>query len=255
MNSRFFTPQLTAKDKRALFDILGFTKCPYVFLESEGGLLLQALEFGSSGETFHMHWWTVGDWEIDASFAARSCIHLKHDREQLGVVSSVAERSLWEDIFPFPFSLAARAFTKADLQVELAPDSFREYCYQLWCSLNIFEQMGDAEVVVLWVRSGMERFALLFHRVRRKRVRVGTLDRLYELGRAYDNKDLSKQKLRDFFGTSAIFCALDAPEVSEHELISALSDKIRCLFKDRGRVIQTAPFGRQSFSSDFELGL
>ena len=81
----------------------------------------------------------------------------------------------------------------------------------MWQALTeLEERMSHTEVSCLWVKGVRSELPVLFHFVRKKRIRVGTDAHLYGLSEKYKNGVLTPELLQEHFGTRAAFFYLDS---------------------------------------------
>ena len=104
--SRFFTPPLSRRDRETFYLCLGFGEFEYYFLEACGPLVLRAKRMqGLTGTTL-----------LSATLAGAPSLSplvmRRYDSQQLPEESVQRSLSLWEEVFPYPFSLIGRLFAE-----------------------------------------------------------------------------------------------------------------------------------------------
>lgn len=126
-----------------------------------------------------------------------------------------SSRNVFEKILPFPYSFL---FSEVNgrFGVSFHPKSFEQEIVLLQEQTKVLDQeMSRFEIAILWIKGQTDNFPLLFHFVRKKLVRVGTLPELSELVQKYQLKGLTPAYLREFFGTNAAFFALKTDKFSD----------------------------------------
>jgi hypothetical protein len=87
--------------------------------------------------------------------------------------------------------------------------------------------MRKTEVGFLWVKNGAVRFPLLFHFVRRKRVRLGSSPNLYDIGERFDRGEINKDTLIEIFGTQALLACIEVSPLRERDPLDAAGEAFR----------------------------
>jgi hypothetical protein len=208
MSSLYFTPPLAAHEKRALYEAMGLGDLRYYYFEVLDGLILQGLrcERGQNVPLLE-----PADLDSLAAFvpaAPLPALVAKHPGQQLHIDPSNRPLDLFEELFPFPFSVVgARLNVPTGLSVKICSSEFAGRVAALLESFQRLEEfMTRQEVTFIWIKGNgpdelAPRFPLLFHYVRGRRIRVGTSGRLWELGRLYEEGHLTADGLRGIFGT------------------------------------------------------
>lgn len=207
MNSKFFTPALTRKDRLRFIEALGLSESPYFYYEISGKAVLRALRI--TGVNIKPMLEPVVQSPQELERQDRPSLTLFHPPCGLWTEEPYPARTLWEEVFPYPMSLVARFFLgKQAPHIQILPPSYLESWRRFWKQLQDLEtQMALVEVSLLWVQ-GKRAFPLLFHFVRRKWVRVGTSETLMALGEKLERGEMDNGGLTQHFGTQAAFFVL-----------------------------------------------
>lgn len=207
LNSKFFTPALTKKDRLRFIEALGLSEISYFYYEISGQLVLRALQI-TGGNTKPMLEPIAQD-PKESERQDQPSLTLFHPPCGLWAEKPHPARTLWEEVFPYPMSLIARFFLgKEAPHIQILPPSYFESWRQIWKQLQDLEtKMASVEVSLLWI-PGERAFPLLFHFVRRKWVRVGTSETLMPLGAKLEHGELDNGGLTQHFGTQAAFFVL-----------------------------------------------
>lgn len=208
--SKYFTPNLQLEDINRISTALGLAQVPLTWIEN------------LAGETVFSQSWNpqtgnTGDNKIIVEPASSS---LPPEKAYKG-------ESIFEKLVPFPFSiLFSRA--RPNLLIRLSPVEFESQVEQLsYLSHQLEQELSRFELSALWVHGNGESIPLLFHFVRKKLVRVGTLRALDDLVESYSLRKLAPSDLRQFFGTNAAFFELKVIDFSP--LDSPLANLIEAL--------------------------
>lgn len=142
-----------------------------------------------------------------------------------------SSHNVFERILPFPYSFLFSEMN-SKFGVSFHPKSFEEAILLLQeQTKGLDQEMARFEIAILWIKGQTDNFPLLFHYVRKKLVRVGTLPELSDLVQKYQVQGLTPANLREFFGTNAAFFALKIDKFSDlgspiHELAQAIRDLV-----------------------------
>jgi hypothetical protein len=228
-SSKFFTPCLTAAHRVSFFRCLGLSHYAFRYFEVSGKHVLSASVFDRSKIEVRLTPSTSEEWLKERNICHLPVITLHHPSGELAHLATQSQRSIWEEVFPPPFSTVIFGLGKSDLrQVEIYPDPAKLPLLALAKALSSLEErMKEAEVGFLWVRNGAVRFPLLFHFVRRKRVRLGSSSFLFDVGEKFDRGEISKENLVEIFGTHALLVCVDISPLRERDPIDAVGDALR----------------------------
>jgi hypothetical protein len=223
--SKFFTPPLTREDRDAFYRCLGLGAFEFFFVETFGPLTVRAISMHGLRRRALLSLGTIE--------GGLPVLRLEHPAQQLPEEPIQLPRTLWEEVFPYPFSLMGRLFgPQADAGLTLTPPSTKAQLKLLWEAFNRLEEaMAATEVSCLWIRGGPTgdpvELPILFHHVRRRRVRVGTAPHLLELGGSYRRGTLTPDALREHFGTHSAFFYLGLEGLGTGpDLIPSLVDRL-----------------------------
>lgn len=225
--SKFFTPPLSDDDRSLFFRCLGFTDMRYRLLETCGTIVLRAKHYqGLEGQAL------LGTVAALQS-SPEPLLLRRHAMQSLTEEPLHRPPSLWEELFPYPFSLVGRLFEEEpDRQLQLTPPALKTQLKLLWDALQSLEtRMSETEVSCLWLRGGSAEAPLelpiLFHYVRKKRIRVGTAPSLRDMGETYRRGLLGDEALWEHFGTQSAFYYLGLEGLSSGpDFIPSLVDRI-----------------------------
>ncbi len=212
MKSKYFTPELTALDRRHIVDAMGLGSIHYYLIEQSENSLLNTKEMvGITGKPF-----------LDLG---KGCDVMsgKSDHELPRIILSYSkyiesklvfgqERPLWERVLPYPLNEILRSLTKKNNPtVNFEPIDFRRCFVQLFDFLsNIERALERAELSLLWIK-GTISYGVLFHFVRKKCVRVGTNPEVLKLGETLASNEISEEELRRYFRTTVQFISVIPP--------------------------------------------
>jgi hypothetical protein len=203
MNSLYFTPPLSEIQKHSLYRVFGLDRLNYLFFEILEDTVLQAFRVESGQATVllePLEWKNASEENRDPAFPT---VILKHRATQLDIRRSVSHKTIGEELFPYPFSeLFRNAEGNSGLTVQIQSPLFSKGVTDLKRGLEQLEsKIKGCEVTLIWVKSVEGSFPLLFHYVRGRRIRVGSSERLWELGTRFDAGELTAEEMRPIFGT------------------------------------------------------
>jgi hypothetical protein len=207
--SKYFTPTLAASDKERVLEITGIKKTVFQLIEktelntlmiqnwSESGSLTQISDLSPAEQNGTRA--PINVPQVSVSYLAASTTTLETG-VQLGV---------FEQILPYPYNLFFGE-KRPDYEIRLAPDDFVSKLEALRAATHKLEsELSKFELSVLWFRGSNCSLPLLFHFVRKKLIRVGTLATLTQLTEKFERQQLIPSDLRQFFGTNAAFFELN----------------------------------------------
>lgn len=207
--SKFLTPALTANDRKKIERMLGLDQVRFLYHESSVGF---SHLFNVPGgfvaalpDSQVDHW--LSEHTLDFAMVME-----QSGRKNFSITLPNLERlGLWESLMPFPLDLfAIREKFPQSIALRVFPSVVEAEIYQLQSRINeLEEKLFGYEAALLWLGSGEERFPLLLHFVRKKLVRVGTAERLFELGERFESGHLNEQQLDQAMGTRARFLPLN----------------------------------------------
>jgi hypothetical protein len=225
-SSKFFTPPLSNAERITLFDVLGLSALDYRFMECSPTLVLRVLEYGNGTAAPKVQPWLLADWETRGG--DENPLILKRISGWALEKRGVWAESFGATLFPFPFSLIGNALSTPSKEgMMLFPVSFENECKRLWAAFERLEvRLSEGEIGFLWIANENKRFPLIVHTVRQKRVRVGTARRLEEVGRAYEEGNLTDQMMHAYFPTRVSFVPLTVHHDKEFSVITNLYTSI-----------------------------
>ncbi|MSP18054.1 MAG: hypothetical protein EXR74_00640 [Bdellovibrionales bacterium] len=254
--SRYFTPTLGKKDKETILTSLGLSGASFRLLENVATQNLFTQNWGETGPKTEITEFSNRGSEVAQIELMEQQISVEHMVWGGASLAFPKEKKLFEAILPYPHALFFTGENK-DLNIQFAPEAFSKKMVSLRLLANQLEDaLSHFELSVLWIRNSESAFPLLFHFVRKKLIRVGTLSSLLELGAKFEQEGLSPSDLRQFFGTNAAFFSLDLR--GSHKPLSPWDSLIgsitQCLTEQSARVVGES---LQSIDSppllDFEL--
>jgi hypothetical protein len=188
-------------------------------MESSPTLVLRVVEYGAGAPKPKLMPWLLSDWE-NRGGEDRPTI-LRRVSGPLLEKSGSPNESFGASLFPFPFSLIGLALSATPKEgVTLFPVAFENDAKRLWQALERLEQrLSEGEIGFLWIANGAKRFPLIVHTVRQKRVRIGTARQLEEVGRAYEEGNLTDEMMHAYFPTRVSFVPLTLSEDKNLEVI------------------------------------
>lgn len=206
--SKYFTPVLGDEEKSVITRILGLNKLSFKLVEKLGDQELLVQYWTPAGKTTKVSGALVdGSCEGSSQSLSREIIihHLNlirdlKEEDSLGLLGRVVS---------YPYSEIFRSDSSAN-RLEFAPSDFSQNLQRLKQIVFDFEAlMAKHELCVLWIRSSEENIPLLFHFVRKRLIRVGTMSALKDLTESFRTRQLKPSDLKQFFGTHAAFFELD----------------------------------------------
>ncbi len=254
--ARYFTPTLGKKDKETILISLGLSGAFFRLLENVGTQNLFTQNWGETGPKTEIAEFSNKGSNIGQFELMEPQVSVEHRVWGGASLAFPKGKKLFEAILPYPHALFFTGENK-DLNIQFVPESFSKKMGSLRLLANQLEDaLSHFELSVLWIRNSEAAFPLLFHFVRKKLIRVGTLPSLFELGSKFEREGLSPSDLRQFFGTSASFFSLDLRE--GHRPLcpwdSLIGSITQCLTEQSSRVVGES---LQSIDSppllDFEL--
>lgn len=210
--SKFFTPPLSSRDRELFLRCLGLDALKVFFLETTGHCILRSLEVTGASLMPRLDPMT-----LDTSLASLSpLLWLKDPPSHLKLQPAQPTCSLWEELFPYPFSLFPLAFHRdTNDSLEIRPVDLKEaLSYLMSALLQLESHLSATELGFLWMRRSGVELPLLFHFVRGKRVRLGVAPHLAELG-------TDPVTLKASLGTQVSLLRLDWEEDAQPGLSSA----------------------------------
>lgn len=224
IQAKYFTPPLNDFDRKRLFASLGLANLEFIYVETLSKVLLQIIEVKGTDQT-HILRPAVFE-ELSQAFGEIPIVHYRHGSSHyLDQRSISATPTLWEVLFPFPFNQLSSS------QVQILPEAWANGIRKLYGSLAELEnKMSETELSCLWVQGVSESMPILFHYVRKRRVRVGTCKQLESLRDEFLAGHLSSELLKSRFGTQTSFFFLSLESVlPEGNVVSELSERIQGL--------------------------
>lgn len=176
--SRYHTPPLTPEDRGRLGQALGLETHPWHLEESCAGQVLRRWT-GSSGPS----WARPSGPGTDFDFATLG--------PGLKIFPFRQQVELWRDLLPFPF----RALPAEAAETQLLGD--------VWSLMEA--ALAGFELSLVWVGNAEAGIPLLFHFVRRRCVRLGTVETLKEIGLHCLRGEWDASALQSHFGTRTGF--------------------------------------------------
>jgi len=226
--SKYLTPPLSNKDRWTFYQAMGLDQLTYLFVETgekhifsakkvEGQRLTPSLEPRSPDG--------IATW---AAKAGLPVVCVCHGATALPTYSPFAEQTLWETLFPHPFSTLGISASDASVATEAFPLAFACTVDHLQKAFQRLEKIvAEFEVSFLWVKpENRPPFPLLFHYVRRKRIRVGTSPLLSQLGRQHENMGKNSRELIESFGTRCLWIPLSLSEPQSSDPLENLAIKL-----------------------------
>jgi hypothetical protein len=205
--SKYFTPELDASQLAHISRLLGVTCLPIHWVERLGATPLWVQRWDSNqGNT--LLWDFVGGPQNQSIESLENRIVIEHSASNKAHGNPESINSTFEKTVPFPYSFLFSSFAQ-NYSIEYQPGHFQREVELLQQRAKEFErELSRFELSVLWLNGRDDSFALLFHFVRRKLLRVGTLATLDDLVKSFKLKSLTPTLLRQFFGTNAAFYEL-----------------------------------------------
>ncbi len=176
--SRYFTPLFTAADRQAFSRALGLDQDVWRLEESCGGNVLRRWS-ELTGPTWQKPETTGTEYDF-ASLGP-----------QLKVAPFRAETELWRELLPFPLRALPADLPEATQMAEAWSEVETALC--------------AFELSVVWVGTPDVGMPLLFHYVRRRCVRFGTIETLNDIGQNCLSGDWEGATLQAHFGTRTGF--------------------------------------------------
>lgn len=203
--SKFLTPTLTVSDRATISRLLGLDQARFLYHESSVGF---SHLYNVPGQAVA----ALSEQQIDrwiAEHALDFALVIDQPNRKNTAVSLPALETLglWESLMPFPLDLfAAKTKLPAGVTLRVFPAVAEAELYQLQTRIKeLEEKLSGYEAALLWLESGEERFPLLLHFVRKKMVRVGSAERLFELGERFEAGQLNESQLDQAMGTRSRF--------------------------------------------------
>lgn len=226
LQSRLFTPTFTQRDRESLYRALGSFAGNFFYAETTPETVLTARLMEGSRATGLLTPRTLN--ELKDSTRTPTMVVARSKTLTLSPLRGMAS-DLWSELLPHPLHQLSSFFsgkaTEAKLHIE--PAAWEESLKAVWEQFRALEnRLSATELGILRVRRGTERFALLLHHVRRKRIRMGTSDGLDEMCAKWDEGQLSREQLRVIFGT-----ATDLVYLNLNTDTDPLSELTECLKK------------------------
>lgn len=203
--SKFLTPALTASDRAGLTRLLGLDQMRFLYHESSVGfshLYNVPNESVAALSESQLERW-IAEQALDFAVVIDQT-----NRRNISVsMPPIETLGLWESLVPFPLDLfAMKAKLPPGVSIRVFPAIAETEIHQLQVRVKeLEEKLAGYEAALLWLESGEERFPLLLHFVRKKLVRVGTAERLFELGERFEAGQLSEAQLDQAMGTRSCF--------------------------------------------------
>lgn len=126
---------------------------------------------------------------------------------------SATSQSYFFEVAPYPFNLlflSKNCGLGTKSLLDFSPNDFAAQIDAFGRAVKRLEtEMEESELCLLWVKRDEARLPLLFHFVRRRLVRVGSLPELLDIGLKFDRGMLQPEDLRQFFGTQTNLFSLD----------------------------------------------
>lgn len=244
--SKYFTPALEAHNRLALSKMLGLNQFVFRLNEVSGGQKLLMQNWSELGPQTLIDNPPLTDKAQPATTLSEVCVeHLTLFEEDSGLDNNSA---FFSQILPYPYSLFFRSDTR-NLKLTFTPESFLFKVMELRKVIGNFEQqLANFEISVLWIRGTETSLPLLFHFVRRRLVRVGTMSSLHDLTSNFVRGKLTPAFLREFFGTQSAFHELNITLFGDQGCpLDRLKASInRCLTQPTSRVLGDPVYGLES---------
>ncbi|MBI4404692.1 MAG: hypothetical protein HY537_11050 [Deltaproteobacteria bacterium] len=232
--SRLFSSPLQDVQRASLYRSLGLHLFRFMFLETCGGSVLRATlpEGKDSLPTIELPE-SIERWAAEAKKQNAALLVLEYPLDKPAIRSLQHEKTLWEELFPYPFSQLA--FLGADRYwptVSVQPVEIEAAIEGLAVAVGVLErEIAKSEVSCLFVRSPLDELCLAFHYVRGKRVWAGDYgsERFLSLAARYKQGTLTQQMLREELGPQAFFVYVERTHycsVDNIEIIRSLANDI-----------------------------
>ena len=203
--SKFLTPALSASDRKTISGLLGLDQIRFLYHEASAGFShlfnVPGKSVAALSEQQLEQW--IAEESLDFALVLdqpgrKHCAITLPPSEPLG---------LWEALMPFPLDrFATRTKLPAGVSLRVFPTFVEHELHQLQIRIKELEEKLSAyEATILWLESGETRFPLLLHFVRKKLVRVGTAERLFEVGERFEAGQLNESQLDQAMGTRSCF--------------------------------------------------
>jgi len=248
--SKYFTPVLGDEEKSVITRILGLNKLSFKLVERFGDQELLVQYWSPAGKSTRVSG-GIADDSCGDSVQSPSREIITHHLSLIRDLKEEDSLGLLGRVVAYPYSEILRSDSSA-IRLEFAPTDFSQNLQSLKQIVFDFEAlMARYELCVLWIRSSEASFPLLFHFVRKKLIRVGTMSSLKVLAESFQTRQLKPSDLKQFFGTHAAFFELDLSLFngfdSPLELLKMSID--RCLTTPESKVLgepvykfETAPY-------------
>ncbi len=209
--NKLLTPPLAVDDRYRFLETWGLGEFFYRFGELTQDLVLRQVDYlGRQSQPLLTHLRT-DEWRALLVADPTPCIEKRYS-SPLNPAELPAETSLWEETFPYPFSLLPVAVSPIHSSLSASPPTFSEIALRTCAAFARLEQfLSGSEVGILWLCRGEARFPLLLHSVRKKRLRVGTGEFLMSIGRSFESHGLTPDSLFSQFGTAVNFIQVTLP--------------------------------------------
>ncbi len=211
--SRFFSKELGERERIQIYNLMGLGDFSYLFVETAGDLIVSAREI-QKGQSFcrlqPTRWSEIIPDRESPVLRRDSAPHHMASSSQLGTA-----QSLWEELFPFPFSLLGEKYRGQGEGLSIHPTEFFGKFAELWETLKALEEaFAKTEINCLMLKGTHGSVPLLFHYVRGKCLRVALCEELAGWAEAAETGQLDRRQLRSEFGTSATYVHLNVSDIS-----------------------------------------
>jgi len=203
--SKCLTPSLTVADREAVQTALGLGDWSYFFLEITGKWVVRAWDVNGISAVPKLVPMTFNSWLEARELKDKPTFAVHYEGFQPVPTPAQRPLTLWEELFPYPLSALSLAFSpRAGRRLEVFPSEAREELEKLGKALERLEQViSNTELSCLWLIGPAVDLPVLFHYVRRRRVRVGIAPYLAPL-RPEGGSLPSRERLTQFFGTQTV---------------------------------------------------
>lgn len=246
--SKYFTPELDANQLARLSRLLGLTCLPIHWVERLGSTPLWVQRWDSNqGSTLLWDW--VGGTQNQSVESLENRIVIDHSISNKAKGKPKSINSIFEKTVPFPYSFLFSTLAQT-YSIEFQPENFQRDVELLQQRAKELErELSRFELCVLWLNGREDNVALLFHFVRKKLLRVGTLANLEELVESFKLKCLTPVMLRQFFGTNAAFYEL---KLGNFDRLDSPIQQLSQAFQETLNVPTQRVLGETLISAPFE---
>jgi hypothetical protein len=221
--SKYFTPALVAADKQRILEMVGLKNTVFQLAEKTGQNTVMIQTWSEKGSLTQISDLSaVG--EISGPDVSMPQVSVNYVAANVASLENGSQRAVFEQILPYPYNMFFGE-KRPDYEILFAPDDFMSKIGALRAAaIKLEQELSKFELGVLWIRGKECSLPLLFHFVRKKLIRVGTLSTLGLLTEKFEKQQLTPMDLRQFFGTNAAFFEL---KLNNFESLSCSWDALR----------------------------